>query len=95
MVQVALLHLEIFLPLAQSLKDKRHVLQGILARIRRHGGVAVAEVDHQDLWQRIAVAVVAVSPSRLPIEQLLQRVLQDLEQNAEEYQITQADLEWR
>jgi uncharacterized protein YlxP (DUF503 family) len=95
MVHVAVLHLELFLPLAQSLKDKRSVLQRVLSRIRNRHAVAVAEVDHQDLWQRTALAVVAVSATRLPVEQCLQRVLEDIEEIGEEFEICGSAVEWR
>ena len=39
--------------------------------LRRRFGVAVAEVDHQDLWQRAAVAVAAVSASAAHAAQVL------------------------
>ena len=48
---VALLSLECYLPMSQSLKDKRMVVRRIKDRLRALN-VAVAEVAHQDLWQR-------------------------------------------
>ena len=49
---VGLLTLEIHLPYAHSLKEKRMVVQRLRDRLRRKFNVAVAELDHQDLWQR-------------------------------------------
>jgi uncharacterized protein YlxP (DUF503 family) len=95
MVHVAVLHLELFLPLAHSLKDKRSVLQRVLSRIRNRHAVAVAEVDHQELWQRAALAVVAVSAKRLLVEQCLQRVLEDIEEIGEEFELCGSAVEWR
>ena len=57
---VALLSLECYLPMAQSLKDKRMVLRRIKDRLRAMN-VAVAEVAHQDLWQRAGLGVVTVA----------------------------------
>jgi uncharacterized protein YlxP (DUF503 family) len=42
---VGLLTLELHLPEAQSLKDKRQVLRSLKDRLRRHFNVAVAELD--------------------------------------------------
>lgn len=57
---VALLSLELHLPAARSLKDKRMVLRSVKDRLRRFN-VAVAEIEHQDLWQRAGLAVVTVA----------------------------------
>ncbi|MCK7476847.1 MAG: DUF503 family protein [Candidatus Moduliflexus flocculans] len=48
---VGVLTLDLFFPHARSLKDKRRILHGFKDRLHRHN-VAVAELDHQDLWQR-------------------------------------------
>jgi hypothetical protein len=61
-VIVALLAVELFVPGARSLKDKRMVLRRIKDRLAKFN-VAVAEVDHHDLWQRAALGIVTVSTS--------------------------------
>ena len=62
----ALVRVELHLPLARSLKDKRAILNRIKDRaLATHA--AVAEVDHHDLWQRasLGMAVVAGTADRL------------------------------
>src|SRR2546430_16890946 len=49
------------IPGCGSLKEKRHVVKTLTARIRQKFNVSVAEVDHQDLWQRSTIAVSAVA----------------------------------
>jgi uncharacterized protein YlxP (DUF503 family) len=49
---VALLTIELHFPDAGSLKAKRKELASVKALLHQRLGVAVAEVDHQDLWQR-------------------------------------------
>lgn len=49
---VAVLVIDLHFPDAESLKSKRKELSSIKAQLHRRLGVAVAEVDHQDLWQR-------------------------------------------
>jgi|SRR5437667_12003570 len=58
---VALCRFDLRISGAQSLKEKRHVLKTLTASIRQKFNVAVAEVDHQDLWQRAAIGVSAVA----------------------------------
>ncbi|MEW5984492.1 MAG: DUF503 domain-containing protein [Acidobacteriota bacterium] len=59
---VALLSVELFLPGARSLKDKRMVLRRVKDRLARFN-VAIAEVDHHDLWQRASLGIVTVATS--------------------------------
>lgn len=55
----------------QSLKDKRSVLQSLKANLRRRLNLAVAEVEHQDLWQRGGLAAVAIAGERRVAEETL------------------------
>lgn len=76
---VGLLTLEIQLPYAHSLKEKRAVVQKLRARLRARFNVAVAETDHQDAWQRVQLGIVSVSNSRPMIEKALMQVLAESE----------------
>ena len=49
---VAVLVIDLHFPDAGSLKSKRKELSSIKAQLHGRLGAAVAEVDHQDLWQR-------------------------------------------
>ena len=68
-MQVAVLTAELLFPGAGSLKDKRRRLAGLTARIRASYPVSVAEVAHQELWQRAALTVAVVSTERAHAEQ--------------------------
>ncbi len=69
-MRVAVLHVELFIPHALSLKDKRMVLRRVKDRLGKFN-VAVAEIEHQDLWQRAALGIVAISTSAEHVEQQL------------------------
>jgi uncharacterized protein YlxP (DUF503 family) len=58
---VGTLEVELHLPGATSLKDKRTVIRSLVDRLRRRFNVAVGEVDHHDLWQRATLGIVTVS----------------------------------
>lgn len=75
---IALLSLELFLPAAQSLKDKRMVLRRLKDRLGAFN-VAVAEVAHQDLWQRAGLGIVTVATSDDMAQQTLSSVLNEIE----------------
>jgi uncharacterized protein len=72
---VGLLTLELYIPDAQSLKDKRQVLRSLKDRLRREFNVAVAELDHHDAWQRSVVGVVTLSNEEKHVNEVLQKVL--------------------
>lgn len=72
-----LLTLQIHLPFARSLKDKRQVLRSLKDRLRSHLNVAVAEVDHQDLWQRSTIGVVSVSADQARIRKVLENAVEE------------------
>ncbi|HEU4976714.1 MAG TPA: DUF503 domain-containing protein [Baekduia sp.] len=64
---VALLTIHLHFPDAASLKGKRKELSSVKAQLHGRLGLAVAEVEHQDRWQRatLAAALVRGSMSQL------------------------------
>lgn len=78
---------------AQSLKEKRAVLQRLQSRLKQKFNVSVAEVDHQDLWQRTTIAIVTVSSARVVVEKELQRALQFVD-SFPEVERTITEMEW-
>lgn len=76
---VGVLTLELHLPASDSLKAKRSVLNHVKERIRSRFNVSVAEVDHQDLWQRATLGVAAVSGEGSVLDRLLRDVLSVVE----------------
>jgi len=76
---IGLLTLEIYLPEAHSLKDKRQVLRSLKDRLRGKFNVAVAELEGQDSWQRSVVGVVSLANNAGFLEQAMRSVLEDAE----------------
>jgi len=76
---IGLLLLELHIPGAESLKDKRQALRGMETRMRDRLNVSVAEVEHQDLWQRARLAVVAVNTDQRHLDATLQAALKEAE----------------
>jgi uncharacterized protein YlxP (DUF503 family) len=62
-VHVLALRIELRLPGARSLKEKRARVRPIVDSLRARQRISVAEVDHQDSWQRAAIGVAVVSGS--------------------------------
>jgi len=66
--------LELSIPTANSLKDKRGVVKSVAARLRNEFNIAVAEVDMLDSWRTATVAAVTVSSDKDYAHGLLTRV---------------------
>jgi uncharacterized protein YlxP (DUF503 family) len=91
-VFVGVLQVELSIPGAYSLKEKRHVLKGLLERLRRDFGVAAAEVDRQDVWNSAVVGVAFVSNDARHAESHLRRVANSLEK-ARDAQVVDTQIE--
>ncbi len=62
-MHVLALQLDLHVPTSRSLKEKRAALRPVIDGIRNRYPVAVAEIDHQEKWQRAGVGVAVVSDS--------------------------------
>ena len=58
---VAVAEIELHLPGARTLKDKRQDIRSLVERLRHRLAVLVVESDHQDLHQRAALAMSALA----------------------------------
>jgi hypothetical protein len=76
---IGVLTLEIHIPDSRSLKDKRQVLRSLKERLKARYNVAVAELDHQDSWQRSQIGIVSISNEEAHLEQSMQAVLAEAE----------------
>lgn len=62
-VPVAKLTVELSIPHAQSIKDRRQVVRSIKDKLRNTFNVSVAELDDATLWNRATIGVVSISNS--------------------------------
>lgn len=72
-----------FIPEAASLKQKRSVLKRMTDRVKNAYNVSIAEIDHQDLWQRTTIGLVATASSKDAAEREVKRAIRFLESNPE------------
>jgi len=68
------LRLDVHVPDAQSLKDKRAVVRRLRDQIRGRFNVAVAEVDANDQWQRASLGIAALGDDQSIVEGVLRQV---------------------
>ncbi len=65
---ITLLTIELLIPHAQSLKDKRREVRGLKDLIRNKFNASVAEVGYQNKWQRAALAIGLVGSDKRQLE---------------------------
>ena len=74
---------ELHLPDVDSLKGKRHVLKGLKERVRARYECSVAEVDHQDVWQRATLAIAYVSADARHANEVVSKAMDFIEEHVE------------
>ena len=90
---VTLLTIELVIPHAQSLKDKRREIRGLKDRIRSKFNASVAEVGYQNKWQRAVLAVCLVGSDKRQLVAETARIV-TLCEEATDVTITASDQEW-
>jgi len=80
-IRVAICLLEIQIPGAVSLKDKRSVLQSLIKRIRNQYNVSATEVGCQDQWQRSEIGLAAVCYNGSGADSLISRLINLVEED--------------
>lgn len=90
---ISLLTIELLIPWARSLKDKRSAVRGLKDRLRSRFNASVAEVAYQDKWQRAVIAVCILGSDRRQLESEMARVRQLCEE-AQDLQIADVHQQW-
>jgi len=83
---------QILIPHAASLKDKRQIINSIISRIKNRFNISISEIEFQDLWQRSCLGFAAISNSAADTELILQTIRKTLDYY--DYEIEVSDLDW-
>jgi uncharacterized protein len=86
---VGILSVELHFPEAGSLKGKRKFVKSAKAQLQNRFGVAVAEVDHHELWQRARLTLSCVTREYREAEQLLDEAERYL--SGQEFELVRSD----
>jgi hypothetical protein len=70
-MHAAAMRIDIYLRECRSLKDKRAVIKPLVDGLRRRHHLSVAEVNHQNSWQRATIGIAAVAPSHAHLTDVL------------------------
>jgi uncharacterized protein YlxP (DUF503 family) len=71
---VAVLVIDLHFPEAGSLKSKRKELSSLKAALRQRLGAAVAEIGHQDSWQRTTLSAVVTGGTLAQLDAAASRI---------------------
>lgn len=86
--------LPLHFPETQSLKKKRQILSSLKGRLHQRFNLLVAEINHQDLWQRSTPALVMVSNDGCHADEVISKAINFVEQD-DRLQLQSVDLEER
>ncbi len=76
------------LPVAHSLKEKRHVVKSIIARVHNQFNVSAAEVEDQDLWQRAVIGIAVATNDTHHANEVLSSVVNFVQGASPEAEMT-------
>ena len=79
MYRVGVLEIELHMPTAHSLKDRRSLIKGPIERVRGRFNASVIELPDTNGWQRATVAVACVAGEAELARQTLDKVLSHFE----------------
>jgi uncharacterized protein YlxP (DUF503 family) len=80
---VAVVRIELDLPASHSLKDKRHVVKSLTARLANEFRVSAAEVEALDETQRALLGVACISNSAPHANEVLSKAVNFVEAHVE------------
>ena len=89
-MKIGLLQVSLHVPQSASLKQKRRYVQSLKEQIRRKFNVSIAEVDSQNLWQRIDLAAPIVATDAVHIDRVFSEVMKVIARQSELEIIDQA-----
>jgi uncharacterized protein YlxP (DUF503 family) len=61
---IGVCEVELYIPNALSLKDKRRYLQSLIKRLRNNFNASVAEIEYKDKWQKTVIGIACIEDGR-------------------------------
>ncbi len=91
---VGLLTLRLLIHDANSLKEKRHVINSLLDRIRARWNVSAAQLDNHDRWNDAQIGVAIVSNDHAVAERVMNHI-RDFAENDVRFDVAEISCQWR
>jgi len=90
---VCVISIELFIPMAHSLKEKRKQVKSLKEKIKNRFNASVAEVGSLDEWQRSEIGVTMISNDKQFIEKQY-RAIETMVLELREVELIRIDIEW-
>jgi uncharacterized protein len=74
----------LYLPENYSLKDKRHDVKSLLARLTNQFNVSAAEVDDHDTWTRATIGIACVTTDARHANEVISKAVNFIESNLQQ-----------
>lgn len=91
---VGTLYIQVYIPGATSLKDKRQVVKSMIKRMQNTFNISIAELHNEDLWQKANLGVAIVGDNREYLQRQLQLVINFLDSEPR-WEVTRVDEDWQ
>ena len=92
-MHVGVCHLSLKLHGNRSLKGKRQVARSIVCKVRARFNVSIAEVEDNELWQRLTLGICCVSNDGRYANETLSQVLRYIEDTRPDVEVLEYELE--
>ena len=76
---------DLHLPESRSLKQKRQVIKSLKDRLHDRFNVSVAEVEHQELWQRGTLGMAIVSTATSHANEVMSKAMDFIQNDGRVY----------
>lgn len=92
---IATCQIELSLGGVSSLKEKRRIIKSVVARLSNQFNIAVAEIDHHEVWQSAALGIAAVGNDHGYLQSALETVVAWIEDNRPDVLIVAYRIDFR
>jgi len=73
---VGVMKVQMYMHGITSLKDKRHIVKGVIGRLQSRFNISISEVEHQDSKTTAVLGIAVVSNEAVFVDQQLDAILQ-------------------
>ncbi len=92
-IHISLTCIDFLVPNASSLKAKRRVIKSLKDKLRTRLNASVAEIGHQEEWQRAAIGITMISNERQHLQRGHSAINRLFEEKAD-IQVLDIHMEW-
>jgi uncharacterized protein YlxP (DUF503 family) len=86
-MHIGICKISLRIPENQSLKGKRHVIKSLCTRVQNEFKVSIAEVEDQDLWQRVTLGIACVGNDTRKLNEILSKIIAFFQAEATEFEM--------